>query len=110
MHVNVAPSDSLSNRQPKAIYPSSPILAKKLSLNKGPNCDLAATGIMTKITGGMGHCPGKMKSCHQKNIDLTSAMAERLAAALQKIEVEQKCVERRKYARIHPFDAIMHPF
>ena len=51
---------------------------------------------MTRRTSVLGHISGKNKRFHQKNISQTSATTETLAEARQKIEVEQKCVEKRK--------------
>ena len=91
-----APTEQFSNQQPKAIYPSSPICAKNMSLDKSYDHVLTSAGIMTKRTSGLVHCPGKNKSCHQKNFSQTSATTETSAAACQKIEVEQKCIDQRK--------------
>ena len=46
--VNVAPPEPLCNCQPKAKYPSSPICAKKVSLDKGPDREFTTARIMTK--------------------------------------------------------------
>ena len=94
--MNAQSSGKLSNRQPKAICTSYPIRAKKVSLNKGPDCEFAATGITTKRTSGLGRIPGRSKGCQQKNVYTTSSTAEILDAAHQNIEAEHKYVERRK--------------
>ena len=108
--MNEPPPEPLSNRQPKGIYLSPQIRAKEVSLDKGPDREFSAAEIMTKRTDGLGRLPGKGEIFQQKKVSQTSARAESLAKKRQKIEMEQKCVERRKYARMHPFDAIMHPF
>ena len=94
--MNAPPPELLSNWQHKAIYPSSPIHAKNVSLDKGPNCELSTTGIMTKRTGRLGCHPGKRKSFHKKKVYTTSATSENLEAARHKIEVEQKCTKCKK--------------
>ena len=94
--MNEALLKPLSNQKPKAIYPSSLIHAKKVSLDKGTGSEFAATGILTKKTNGLGFHPGKSKSCHKKKVYTMSSMAESLEAALQKIHVEHIYADQRK--------------
>ena len=70
-----------------------------MSLDKAPDREFTSAGIMTRRTSGLGHRPGKKKSCQQKNIYQKSATTETSTAACQKIEVEQKCVEQRKICK-----------
>ena len=74
--VNVAPPEPLSNRRPKAIYPSYPIRVKKVSLDKGPDREFSVTRIMTKETGRIGRHPVKRNSCQQNKFPPMSATAE----------------------------------
>ena len=65
-------------------------------------CHLIKVLIININTSGLGHHPGKKKICHQNNFYQMSTITETSAAARHKIEVEQKCVERKKYSRMHP--------
>ena len=65
--VNAAPPERLSNRQSKAIYPSSPIRVNTVSPDKGPDREFTSSGIMTRRTRRLGCHPGKNKSCQQEN-------------------------------------------
>ena len=76
---------------------------KKVSLDKGPDRGFAASGIITKRTGGLGRSPGKKRICEHNKVSQTSDMAESLVVYIQKIEVEQKCIEQRKNSRMHQF-------
>ena len=67
-----------------------------MSLDKVPNHEFTFAGIMTKSTSGLVRRPLKNKNCQQKNVSQTAAITETLVEAFQKIEVGQKCVERRK--------------
>ena len=75
--VNVPPSEPLPKRNPKAIYPSYLIRAKKMSLDKVPNHEFSADIIMNKMTGGLGRRPGKRKSFQHKKVSTTSSRADR---------------------------------
>ena len=90
------PPEQFPNQHPKSIYPSSPIRVNNASLDKGPNHKFTSPGIMTRSNSGLGCRPGKNNICQKKNVSQKSATTETLAAACQKIEVEQKCAERRK--------------
>ena len=52
---------------------------------------------MTRRTRGLVLRPGKEKIYQKKNVSQTSATTETLEEALQKIEVEWKCVEKKKW-------------
>ena len=94
--MNAAPPEPLYNQQSNTIYPSYQICAKNLSLDKGPNREFTSAVIVTRSNSRLGRFPGKKKRCQQKNVSQTSSITETSAAARQKIEVEQKCVERKK--------------
>ena len=66
--VNAAPLETLSNWQPKDIYPSSLVLAKKVSLDKGPNHEFSAARIMTKRTCWLGRIQDKRKIYQKKRV------------------------------------------
>ena len=73
--VNAAPPEPLYNQQPESIHLQSPIRTKQVSLDKGPDREFSAAGIMTKSTGGLSRHPGKRKSLHQKKVSMKSATA-----------------------------------
>ena len=73
--------EPLSNHQPKYIHPSYMIHAKKVSLGKELDREISATRIMTKSTGKLGRCPGKMNICQKKKVSPVSSTAEILEAA-----------------------------
>ena len=74
----------LSNWQSKAIYPSYTILENIMSLDKSPDCEFTSDIIITLTKDDLGCCPGKKRSCQQKNVYQTSATTETLAADLSK--------------------------
>ena len=61
--MNAEPIEPLSNWQSKAIYPSSPIHANNLSLDKGPYREFTSARILTRRASGLGRRPVKKKSC-----------------------------------------------
>ena len=94
--VNAEPPEPLSNRQPKAIYPSYPIFTNNMSLNKELDHEFTSAGITTRRTVGLGRLPVKNKSYQNKYVSQTSSTTETYAEAFQTIEVEHKCIGRRK--------------
>ena len=63
--VNAAPPEPLCNRKSKAIYTSSPIRAKNVSLDKVYDREFTSARIMIRSTSGLGYFPGKNKIFQQ---------------------------------------------
>ena len=106
----MAPSEPLSNWRSKAIYPSSPIRANNVSLDKGQDHEFTSAGIMTRRASGLGRCQVKRGSFRRRIFLRHQSQLKSSRHISRRQKCNRSASSGENNARMNLLGSIMHPF